>query len=241
MKLVSLCLKKYTMLVIIVCFSNGLVLASNSPTNEEERYRKIIDSIEGYFTEALKSTYSTDVAEEAYISFMNSYFNTFVSSDGLTNFHLNLTVDDRVKEITKELMTFNQENGYCLFPDFRYVESEDKVEELRSSTQSPNVVYVYSHAYSSEEDYYEKLNKRHSVSFAREVSCFEKLDPVNTLTSKVINEQMDYTGEVGFLNLAALYIKGNAKDELANPEVQRIISVIFWKLICAQSGVKFRI
>ncbi|WP_159519859.1 hypothetical protein [Sunxiuqinia indica] len=228
------------MLVFIVCFSNGLVLASDVRTNEEERFEKIIDSIEAYFTETLKSTYSTDVAEEAYIRFMSSYFSTCTSSDSISNFYLNLKADGRVKEITNELMTFNQENGYCLFPDFRYVESEDKLEELRSSPRSSGVVYVYSSAYSSEEDYYEKLNKRRSLSFIKEGSCFKKLDPVNTRTSKVINEQMDYTGEVGFLNLAALYIEGNAKDELSNPEVQRIISVVFWKLICVQSGIEFR-
>ena len=56
---------------------------------------------------------------------------------------------------------------------------------------------------------------------------------------RLISYQIEFTGEASYLSIAAYYSENEKEDELEDFDVQRNLSIIFWKMICDQANINF--
>ena len=235
-------MQRKTLIVLIFLFFTSALNLSAQGKSTDGGLDCIFDLISNSFNRILEESYNTGNNGDNYFTFLSKYLASKSSSTDSEKRTVNLKLNrEQILKINNILDSINRENGFCIFPQIIYCSSSEELKRMRGNGRTAGAVLIYSEskAYSSASDFYKKLNARPSIMVDTGSSCFlELLEPSSEITALIL-DQIKYTGEISLMSIASYYLQSDKKVQLSNLETERLLSVIYWKVICFESGVNF--
>jgi transcription antitermination factor NusG len=114
---------------------------------------------------------------------------------------------------------------------------EDEFQNIKNKFENPFNVYHYSKRVSDKEQIFKNYYSSHNVMFVADNKFTNYLKNGEFATFKYLYEQIKYTGEVSLFNFAIFLTHNSVQLELSHIEVQKVISIVFWKLVCLDAGI----
>ncbi|ASB47968.1 hypothetical protein [Alkalitalea saponilacus] len=206
-----------------------------------------------YFVDVLRKTYALDNEPQLFNLFLNDLFTAYQKEDIhlLAHIAVDLKQDiERLEEVNMLLKIRDMQHYYYFYPE---VITKQRISIVSQDSLSSNKELVasifpdnYSEAYIGNTPFPHIIiinndGVQHILSGIQLFEGISFVQDLKQIDSKTTEYMVDYIGHAGgvyFYPLSA-FIINNAREEIERPEIRRILSVIFWKLLCLNAGVDF--
>lgn len=148
----------------------------------------------------------------------------------------------QIELVNKSLFVRDSNHYYYYFPEIVLLDENEfrSVDKLRSDSGNPYIVYQFSKRVPDSTSFFENYYQTHNVLILPTSSFAIQLKASELKTFKYLSNQIEYTSEISLLSFALFLSQNSMEKELDNEKVQKIIAIIFWKLICLKSGENFQ-
>ncbi|MFW5835533.1 MAG: hypothetical protein ACOCU3_01120, partial [bacterium] len=229
--------KYFVSIFFILLFSN---IITDTISAKQVATWKLTDRMHEFFIETLACNYNGNNVFELYENFINHYFELSKSS---STDETNLIIDKlKLKEINNDLFKRDFSHFYYYFNDVLYVTEKDvaRAKELvESHPEIPIITVLFEGDINKHPSSLQRFEESHNIYLPLNYGFINEIGKDNIKTITYIKKITDAAGTLNLGLLASFIVNFEGKDELHFEEVQRIISVMFWKYLCLQAGFDF--
>lgn len=233
--------RKYFILCILIC-STITLYGVDKEINISE-YKNVtgilIDKMNNYFNDILSEKYDTDRNNDLYNKFVLDYVIYWQNIEGSSNHNFFEIINkDKLISINEELFVRDSTHYYYFFPEL-IIMKDDEFQNIKNKFENSFNVYHYSKRVSDKEPIFKNYYTSHNIMFVADNEFTNFLKNGEFAIFKYLYEQIKYTGEVSLFNFALFLTQNSVQPELSHLEVQKVISIVFWKLVCLDAGINF--
>jgi hypothetical protein len=244
MKPINLSGKKFITKILFLIFLFLLFssIFSNKISANRNVSRQLMDRMHGFFIETLANNYHGNNEYELYKNFINHYFEL---SKSKSTDEINLIIDKReLKEINNDIFKRDFSHFYYFFNDVLYITEKDAERAkklIESHPDMPIMTILFEGDINNHPSHTPKFEESHNIYMPLNYGFINDISNNNLKTIAFIKEINDAAGVLHLSLLASFFVNFEGLDELQYKEVQKIISVMFWKYLCLQAGFGFYI
>ncbi len=238
--------------IIILLFLSSCLTQKKCLVIKDKTACKISEKQYQYFVDVLENTYMLENEPQLFNLFLNDLFTVYKKGDVnlLAHTAISFRQDrEKLEAVNLLLKIRDMQHYYYFYPERIFW----KIEKINAQDSlSNNKGFAARDFPNNYFESYESLTPfPYIFTFGNEeqplisgIQLFEgirfihDLKKVDSKTTSYILESIDNSHGVYFFPLAA-FIVNNAKDEIERPEIRRVLSIIYWKLLCLNADVDF--
>lgn len=238
--------------IIILLFLSSCLTQKKCLVIKDKTACEISEKQYQYFVDVLENTYMLENEPQLFNLFLNDLFTVYKKGDGNLSAHTAISFRqkrEKLEAVNLLLKIRDMQHYYYFYPEMIFWKRERITAQDSLSNNKGFAAHDFPNNYS--ESYVGLTPFPYIFTFGNEeqplisgIQLFEgirfihDLKKVDSKTTSYILESIDNSGGVYFFPLAA-FIINNAKDEIERPEIRRVLSVIYWKLLCLNADVDF--
>jgi len=239
---------KNTLLLIGLCF---IFTSSYSHTKGiPDEPEQLTERMYSFFTKTLKENYMAQSDSELYEKFLTDYFNEWNARDSSASLNIKLKIDkEELAKINKDLFRRDSLHYYYFYSEVIELSSDEdleKAEKLRNLY--PDIPFVIiQKGKTAKNVHLPTINEVQGIYLTRigrergflyDLMQREKNRKESREFISSINEMNELMGGVYFYYVSCM-TQSASIVELKYLDVRELISVIFWKFLCIETGTAF--
>lgn len=231
-----------TALAIAVFFLGiSLVNPVKAAEGSAEKAASLRQQMTRFFTETLEDNYHMKDKAKLYEAFLNDYCDYFQNIQTNSKIDFLTSIDtQKLDKINEQLFIRDREHYYQFYMEVihKQMAEANTATTLDSEQASPGAdTVVIRQQRVIGEPIFDSAYDLHSVWINRNFNSYIASLPTETATW--LNSLMSDSQEISFYYLAQGLSQTDNRSNLSDDQVQGLVAVVFWKLLCMQSNKDF--
>lgn len=237
-----------TLTLILLAFSSCLT-KNNCEVITDKTACEISEKQYRYFVDALKETYASEDEPQLFNLFLNDLFTAYRKDSGMLAHNTVSFGHDikRLEAVNALLKVRDTQHYYYFYPEEIFWKRERRT--TQDSLSNNKEIAPNNFSKNQFESYlgltpfpyiFTIGNKEQpalgGIQLFEGIRFVDDIKQIDSRTTSYIFDSIENSGGVYYYPLAT-FIVNNAKDELDRPEIRRVLSVIYWKLLCLYAEV----